>query len=145
MSCSKLFYVLITSLYFFGGHLSAEISKEATTVKSDHGDSFFLGKLNILGKEFNIYRLGDFIPGEEGAFEVTTTSEVAGFTAYFWVESQDGKRLNPPVQASFSDGKTHFHVLTKHDAVPFRVVVRLQQGQKDERGSLPLSAPGEEH
>lgn len=132
-------------LFLVCGHIvAAETSNpKDTSVQSDHGESFPLGKIIILGKEFKIHRLGRLTPGEEGGFEVISSDDINGISAYLWIESQDGKRLSAPSQSSFINGKAHFHVLPQKDFTPFRVVLRIRQGDKDERGSLPLS--GHDH
>lgn len=131
--CSLLFLVC-------GNFFVAEASNPNTaSAQSDHGESFSLGKVIIFGKEYEIHRLGKLTPGEEGAFEVLSGDDVKGISAYLWVESQDGKRLSAPSQSSFSNGKAHFHVLAQKDSKPFRIVLRIRQGDKDERSSLPLN------
>lgn len=138
----------ICSLLFLlcGNTVVAETSNPKNpSAQSDHGESFPIGKVVILGKEFKIDRLGKLAPGAEGGFEVISSDDVNGISAYLWIESQDGKRLSAPSQSSFINGKAHFHVLPQKDSTPFRVVLRIRQGDKDERGSLPLSGHGHEH
>ena len=142
----KSFLGICSLLLVCGNVANAETSHpKDSSAQSDHGESFSLGKIVILGKEYKIDRLGKFTPGEEGGFEVISSDDVNGISAYLWVESQDGKRLSAPSQSSFSNGKAHFHVLPQKDSSPFRVVLRIRHGDKDERGSLPLSGHGHEH
>jgi hypothetical protein len=116
----------------------------------DHGKAADLGTVTVAGKQFGIVRLGDLVPGKEGAFEVhpkgLASGELATLNAYLWVESQDGAQLSAPEKGSPSGSALHFHVTPRKDAkVPFRVVLRLRSGSTDERGSLPLDGHGHDH
>ena len=50
-----------------GGGEQASDTKDAS---SDHGDETNLGTLTVAGHRFGVIRLGELIPGKEGAFEV---------------------------------------------------------------------------
>jgi hypothetical protein len=117
---------------------------------NDHGASTELGKLTVAGREFRILRLGELVPGEEGAFEVYGTGlsrpDLESLSAYLWVESQDGTQISAPEKGLPGGDRLHFHVTPrKGDRTPFRVVLRLRAGDVDERGSLPLDGHGHEH
>jgi len=125
-------------------------STSATTPATDHGATVDLGRLSIAGHEFSVIRLGDVVPGKEGAFEVALLKGPAGATVstlnvYAWVEDEAGA-ASAPSKGSVEAGKLHFHVTPKADAKALkRVVLRLRAGTIDERASLPLDGHGHEH
>lgn len=110
---------------------------------SHHGDHLELGSVKVLNNEFSITQLGELIPGQEGAFEVSSNGSLSGSSVYLWVESKDGNRISAPSKGSFEHGVLHFHVLPKAGSAPYQVVIRVRKGAMDERASLPLS--GHEH
>lgn len=117
---------------------------------SDHGAQTDLGELTVAGKRFRVVRLGDLVPGKEGAFEVLaagmTDADLAGLNAYLWIESEDGTQLSAPEKGLPGGNRLHFHVTPrKGEKAPFRVVLRLRAQGTDERGSLPLDGHGHEH
>lgn len=118
--------------------------------KDDHGSETDLGTLTVAGRELRIVRLGDLVPGKEGAFEVLSSGrsdgDLQGLNAYLWVESQDGTQLSAPEKGLPGGNRLHFHVTPRRgEKTPFRVVLRLRTGDTDERGSLPLDGHGHEH
>ena len=117
---------------------------------ADHGSSTDLGTLTVAGKQFGIVRLGDLVPGKEGAFEVhpkgIAAAELAGLNVYLWVESQDGTQLSAAAKGSPEGDALHFHMTPrKSDKAPFRVILRLRADGTDERAGLPLDGHGHEH
>lgn len=120
---------------------------------ADHaGEDKDLGRLTIAGHEFGVTRLGDLIPGKEGAFEVTLVKGPAGadlarLNVYAWVEEEGGAQVSAPAKGSLENGRLHFHMTPRADAaVPKRVVLRLRaEGGIDERAALPLDGHGHEH
>lgn len=117
---------------------------------NDHGAETDLGTVAISDKEFRVVRLGELVPGKEGAFEVYGTgmsdADLKGMNAYLWVESRDGTQLSAPEKGLPGGDRLHFHVTPrKGDKAPFRVVLRLRADGSDERGSLPLDGHGHEH
>lgn len=117
---------------------------------NDHGTETDLGKLTVAGKDFRIVRLGELVPGKEGAFEVYGTgmsdADLKSLNAYLWIESQDGTQLSSSEKGLPGGDKLHFHLTPrKGDKTPFRVVLRLRADGTDERSSLPLSGHGHEH
>lgn len=117
---------------------------------SDHGTETDLGELTVADREFRIVRLGELVPGKEGAFEVYGTgmsdADLKSLNAYLWVESQDGTQLSSSEKGLPGGDRLHFHVTPrKGDKEPFRVVLRLRVDGTDERASLPLSGHGHEH
>ena len=123
----------------------------AGTATADHGASVDLGRVTIAGHELAVVRLGDVVPGKEGAFEVALVKGPAGATVntvalYAWVEAQEGEPASAPAKGTLENGKLHVHVTPKADAKPLkRIVLRLRYGNIDERGSLPLDGHGHEH
>lgn len=120
------------------------------TKPADHGAALKLGTLAVGAKQFEVTRLGELVPGKEGAFEVTplgaAAANVASLNAYLWVESEDGTQLSAPGKGIPEGTKLHFHAtLQKGEKVPFRVVLRLRADGADDRGSLPLDGHGHEH
>lgn len=116
----------------------------------DHGAATDLGTLTVSGRQFGIVRLGDLVPGKEGAFEVhpkgIPPAELAKLNLYLWLESQDGTQLSAPAKGSQEGDALHFHVTPRAgDAQPFRAVLRLRADGTDERASLPLDGHGHEH
>ncbi|MBK8975038.1 MAG: hypothetical protein IPM29_03865 [Planctomycetes bacterium] len=124
---------------------------QARTPPGDgHGTATDLGKLTVAGREFRIVRLGELVPGKEGALEVYGTgmsdTDLQSLNAYLWVESEDGTQLSSSEKGLPGGGRLHFHVTPrKGDKTPFRVVLRLRADGTDERASLPLSGHGHEH
>lgn len=117
---------------------------------ADHGAATDLGTLTVAGREFEILRLGDLVPGVEGAFEVhgvgASRTELATLNVYLWVESRDGTQLSAPAKGSLEGDALHFHVTPRRgDNEPYRVVLRLRSEGVDERASLPLDGHGHEH
>lgn len=118
---------------------------------TDHGAAVDLGRLTLAGHELTVVRLGDVVPGKEGAFEVDLVKAPAGITVgsvglYAWVEAQEGGPASAPAKASVEGGRLHVHVTARADAPPLkRIVLRLRYGAIDERGSLPLDGHGHEH
>lgn len=120
------------------------------TKPADHGSSTDLGTLTVAGKQFGIVRLGDLVPGKEGAFEVhpkgIAAAELASLNVYLWVESQDGTQLSAAAKGSPEGDALHFHMTPrKSDKAPFRVILRLRADGTDERAGLPLDGHGHEH
>lgn len=122
-----------------------------TAAATDHGAAVDLGRLTLAGHELAVVRLGDVVPGKEGAFEVALVKAPAGVTVatvglYAWVEAQEGGPASAPAKASVEAGKLHVHVTARADAPPLkRIVLRLRYADLDERGSLPLDGHGHEH
>lgn len=122
-----------------------------TAAATDHGAAVDLGRLTLAGHELAVVRLGDVVPGKEGAFEVDLVKAPAGVTVatvglYAWVEAQEGGPASAPAKASVEGGKLHVHVTARADAPPLkRIVLRLRYANLDERGSLPLDGHGHEH
>jgi hypothetical protein len=124
-----------------------------TGTTSDHaGQNLDLGRLTIAGHELAVTRLGDLVPGREGAFEVSlgkgpAGADLAKLNVYAWVEEQGGTQVSAPTKGSLEKGKLHFHVTPRADAgAPVRLVLRLRaDGGIDERASLPLDGHGHEH
>ncbi len=122
----------------------------------DHaGESRDLGRVTIAGHEFGVVRLGDLVPGREGAFEVTLVAgpdgaDLAKLNVYAWVEAEGGAQVSAPTKGTLEKGRLHFHLTPRADAAaPRSVVLRLRAGggggNVDERGSLPLDGHGHEH
>ncbi len=117
---------------------------------ADHGDAMDLGQVTLIGREFGIARLGELVPGSEGAFQVrpigAVASELADLNVYLWIESQDGTQLSAPAKGGYEDGTLHFHATPRAgEKAPFRVMLRLRADDMDERASLPLDGHGHEH
>lgn len=122
----------------------------AQATPTDHGAATDLGTLTVAGKQFGILRLGELVPGKEGAFEMhpknIAASELANLNLYLWVESQDGTQVSAPEKGSASGSALHFHVTPRKEGpLPVRVVLRLRADGIDERGALPLDGHGHEH
>ena len=136
---------LLTVASFFaacGGDTQASMSKSRASTD--------LGKLTVAGQQFGIVRLGDLVPGEEGAFEVrpegVAASEMASLNVYLWVESQDSTQLSAAAKGSVEGDALHFYVTPrKGDKKPLRAVLRVRAEGVDERSSLPLDGHGHEH
>lgn len=114
----------------------------AQNMPADHGAAMDLGTLTVAGKQFGIVRLGDLVPGKEGAFEVhpkgIAAAEMATLNVYLWLESQDGTQLSAPAKGSPDGAALHFHVTPRAgESKPFRAVLRLRADGVDERASLP--------
>ena len=110
---------------------------------ADHGTATELGTVTVAGKQFEIHRLGDLVPGQEGAFEVHPVdipdAELAGLSLYLWVESEDGTQLSAPAPGSRDGDHLHFHVTPrKGEQPPHHLVLRLRTAETDERATLPL-------
>jgi hypothetical protein len=119
-------------------------------VPADHGAALDLGTLTVAGKQFGIVRLGDLVPGKEGAFEVRpkgiAAADIARLNVYLWLESQDGTQLSAPAKGSPDGDALHFHVTPRAgDKLAIRAVLRLRADGTDERASLPLDGHGHEH
>lgn len=117
---------------------------------AEHGAAVDLGTLTVAAKQFAIVRLGDLVPGKEGAFEVRpkgmSAAEMAKLNVYLWLESQDGTQLSAPAKGSLEGTALHFHVTPRAgDTKPVRVVLRLRAEGVDERAGLPLDGHGHEH
>lgn len=117
---------------------------------ADHGTATDLGTVTVAGREFDIVRLGDVVPGQEAAFEVhaggAAADELATLNVYLWVESEDGTQLSAPAKGSMEGDALHFHVTPRAgEEEPVRAVLRLRADGVDERGSLPLDGHGHEH
>lgn len=128
-------------------------SSGAPAAASDHAGAVVdLGAVTLAGHEFSVRRLGDVVPGKEGAFEVALSKAPAGATVetvnvYAWVESADGNQASAPSKGSPEKGRLHVHVTPRADSKDLkRVVLRLRAaGGVDERASLPLDGHGHEH
>ncbi len=107
---------------------------------SDHGKSLHLGSVNVLDVDYSITQFGKLSPGKEGAFEVTTSKENSNSSVYLWAESEDGQKISAPSKGHIEKGKLHFHLLPNENTTPYRIVLRVREGDKDARGSLPLIA-----
>lgn len=142
--------IAVASVLLLASPVLGEDPKPAPAA-ADHGASLDLGRLTLAGHEFSVVRLGDVVPGKEGAFEVALVkgpegADLAKLNVYAWVEVQDGKAASAPGKGTLEQGKLHFHVTPRADAGPLvRVVLRLRSGAVDERGSLPLDGHGHEH
>ncbi len=118
---------------------------------TDHGATVDLGHIAIAGHELSVLRLGDIVPGKEGAFEVALVKGPAGATIgslnlYAWVEEEGDGQASAPAKGTVEKDKLHFHVVPKADAKALkRITLRLRAGNIDERGSLPLDGHGHEH
>ena len=123
----------------------------STAPATDHGETKDLGRVTIAGYELSVLRLGDVVPGKEGAFEVGLVKGPAGATLgslnlYAWVEEEAGGQASAPAKGSVEKDRLHFHVVPKADVKALkRIVLRLRAGSVDERGSLPLDGHGHEH
>ena len=121
------------------------------TATTDHGATVDLGHVTIAGHELAVRRLGDVVPGREGAFEVALVKGPAGATLgslqlYAWVEEDAGGPASAPAKGSVEKDRLHFHVVPRADAKALkRVVLRLRAGSVDERAGLPLDGHGHEH
>ncbi len=129
---------------------STPTAPSASSATTDHGETKDLGHVTIAGHEFSVIRLGEVVPGKEGAFEVALVKGPPGATAstlnlYAWVEDESGP-ASAPAKGSVEKGKLHFHVTTKADAKALkRIVLRLRTGSVDVREGLPLDGHGHEH
>lgn len=116
---------------------------------SDHGDELDLGILEVAGKQFKIVRLGELVPGQEGAFEVhpvgMAIEEAARWNLYLWVEEKDGTQVSAPSKGLREGSALHFHVSPRAGSHPMRVVLRVRMDGLDERAGLPLDGHGHEH
>jgi hypothetical protein len=124
----------------------------ARTPAADHGGGATdLGVVTLAGHELSVVRLGDLVPGKEGAFEVTLVRGPAGavlekLNVYAWIESGDGTQVSKPSKGAVEKGRLHFHATPKADAKDLtRVVLRLRAEGVDERAGLPLDGHGHEH
>ena len=107
---------------------------------SHHGAIVALGTVKLAGETFTIAREGECAPGKECAFAVSHVGETAPAVLYLWVENGAGEQVSTSVQDEGAGGHWHFHVSPQPDAQPTKVVLRLRQGDTDERASVPLHA-----
>ncbi len=134
-----------------GGAPQAGDGKPAAGTAPDHGQAVALGTVTAAGHTFAITRLGAIVPGKEGAFEVTLAGESKGnpmtdLSVFLWVETKEGEQLSAPAKGDVEGDRWHFHAVPRADAGdPFRAVLRVRAGGKDERAGLPLSGHGHEH
>jgi hypothetical protein len=137
----------IALLLTFASFAAAEEPPAAT----DHGKTVALGSVTVAEHEFSVLRLGEIVPGKEGAFEVTLVKGPAGadlqkLNVFGWVEQEDGKAASAAGKGSLENGKFHIHVNVRPDAsAPKRFVLRLRTGTIDERATLPLEGKVQEH
>lgn len=124
----------------------------ATPAPDHAGQNKDLGRVTVAGHEFSVMRLGDIVPGKEGAFEIglikgPAGAELAKLNVYAWVEAADGSQTSAPSKGSLEKGMLHFHLTPRADGgAPKRVVLRLRaDGGVDERAGLPLDGHGHEH
>lgn len=128
------------------GHEHAGAGGAAAKGAADHGTRRELGTVKLLETEFAVALLGDLKAGAEGAFEVRlTTGAPSGQRPILWVEDAGGAQVGGPENGSVEGGAWHFHVTPRAGSTPTRVVLRLRQGDKDERAGLPLDGHGHEH
>lgn len=125
-------------------------SHEAAPKAGEHGAGTDLGKVTVAGRGFVVVRLGELVPGEEGAIEVAgigmSSQDLKALNLYLWVESRDGTQLSAPGKGHLEGDRLHFHVTPRAgEKTPFRVVLRVRADGVDERGSLPLDGHGHEH
>jgi len=154
-SCTIPFVILASLLASCGDNkksVTQPTTKQSTPLdaSADHGTAIDLGTLTVADKQFGIVRLGDLIPGKEGAFEVRpkglAAGEMAKLNVYLWLEGEDGTQLSAPAKGSPDGEALHFHVTPRAgDTKPFRAVLRLRDDGIDERASLPLDGHGHEH
>ena len=158
---TSLFPVLLTSLLVAcgkteeahdhgpGGHAHEEAPPAMDA--ADHGESVALGEVALAGHTFAIRRLGEVVPGKECAFEVALAGDsrgaaMTGFSLFLWVESQSGAQLAAPAKGDIEGEHWHFHAVPRAGAeAPYRVVLRVRTGDRDDRAPLPLSGHGHEH
>ncbi len=125
-------------------------SPGGAAVPAHHGTPTDLGTVTVAGKLFGVVRLGDLVPGKEGAFYVhpkgMSATDLASLNIYLWVEDRTGRQLCAATKGSLEGGALHFHVTPrKAEGSPFRVVLRVRTDGTDERASLPLDGHGHEH
>ena len=131
---------------------AAPAAPSPAAAPADHGQVKDLGRLTVAGHEFSVIRLGEVVPGKEGAFEVSLVkgppgADVAKLNLYAWVEEAGGAQVSAPAKGSLEGTRLHFHVTPRANAAaPTRVVLRLRgEGGIDERAGLPLDGHGHEH
>lgn len=133
-----------------GGDKPANTGQSQMPPANDHGTEKDLGKLTVAGKTFRVVQLGALKTGVEGAFEVygdgMKDKDLEQLNTYLWIESEDGTQLSASEKGLPGGDRLHFHCTPhKSEAAPHRVVLRLRQGGKDDRASLPLDGHGHEH
>ena len=107
---------------------------------SHHGAIVALGAVKLADQTFTIAREGECAPGKECAFAVAHVGKAAPSALYLWVENAAGVQVSASIQNEGDGGHWHFHVSPQPNAQPTKVVLRLREGDKDERASLPLHA-----
>lgn len=123
-------------------------SSPPASAAGDHGARLSLGAIALGGKSFAVTRLGEIAAGKEAAFEIAgvPAAELAGLNLYVWLEDAQGNVVAAPAKGAPEGDHLHVHVMPRADAAaPLRVVLRLRNGQLDERGALPLDGHGHEH
>ena len=132
-----------------GTHVHGQ--EPATKEAPGHGADVSLGTVTVAGHEFSITRLGEVEPGKEAAFEVafagaSNGSPMAGTSVFLWIETKSGDRISAPAKGDIEGDKWHVHAVPKKTgSAPYRVVLRVRAGGKDERAGLPLSGHGHGH
>lgn len=106
---------------------------------SHHGAVVALGHVELGGRRFAVARHGPCRSGEEGAFVVSRLGEGDAPSLFLWVADAEGEQISAPARGDRSADAWHFHVTPREDAgEPARVVVRLREGDLDERVGMPL-------
>jgi len=117
--------------------MQTEVSGESGA--SHHGAIVALGNVELGGEKFAVNRQGACETGVECAFAVTRLGSESTTGLYLWVEDPAGEQVSAPAQSDRSGDHWHFHVTPRTGAgKPAQVVVRLREGDRDERASLPL-------
>ncbi len=110
-----------------------------------HGAIVGLGQVALGGESFAIARHGACEPGKESAFVVSRVGPGSRAGLFLWLEDDAGEQICAPAQGDRSGDDWHFHVTPRSDAAAAaRVVLRLREGDLDERAALsvlPGAAP----
>lgn len=116
---------------------------------SDHGGETSLGRASLAGFEFDVAALGSVRAGSDAAIAVKVVKSPEDrdwrtINLYIWVEDANGAKLCPAEKARVEKGRLHGHASIPASArgTPATVVIRLRDGEVDERTSVGLATAG---
>jgi len=121
--------------------------KEKTEAQpgSDHGDETALGTVSVAGFDFEVAALGALEAGSDAAVAAKVVKTPDGrdwktANVYMWVEDANGKKLSAPEKGKEENGRLHAHasIPASTTEAPAKVVVRVRDGDTDERGVIAL-------
>ena len=117
----------------------------AAAPASDHGGETALGKASLAGFDFEVAALGSVSAGNDAAIAVTVLKAPEGrdwrtINLYVWVEDAEGGKLSAAEKGRVEDERLHAHASVPASAkgVPAKVILRLRDGDVDERTSVSV-------